>query len=800
MANIVTSVCYMVLAAVVVVYAQRRGQQGGRIQYARIGSNVTMQCGSLDNDASVTWKVNGTDVKAKRREEGPRLILMEVDMSSNGLYSCFQNPDGQRRDQITFRIGLPPREPQVTCRSNTYPKGFYCSWHLLHPTYIPTEFEVDVQHNQKSLEVKRDDVHKNRCHVKFPELFSSYSYRVNVTAVNELGRASTAISFEESNMVKPDPPERVVAKPIPNNSRRLEVTWNSPSTWPDIESFPLKYFLRYRPLIRDQWQHVELSDSTAHTIIDAYVGKEYIIQVAAKDMEIGTWSDWSVAVHATPWTEEPKPITSTTEVDLPIETTPSAAPPSPRPRVGGATGGCSALLCSSHILLACVLLSMMWSRYGPCGESVKPDTLPLGRFSGVSHDTSPLLQSTAEAVNLKETLFLQPLIDDGIKLKCHCNAVFSVQTYLISDVQFAAVGSTVTLSCRNSHPGMDRRSEVIEVLIVSFGRSPVVWTHNGSLVRTRQTHPSDGSLTLTNATHSMEGNYSCHEPRGGVLLNSITLRLGYAPEYLSVSCKLPSHFKILCTWTQRVRTHLPTKYISSYSVDNSRPEPCEQMLMDVNECTISNFTFWASKHLVNITEVNPLGSKSTIAFVDVDKNLKPDAPEEVICEQVNAEPTQLFIHWKPPASWPSDRFVAFPLKFELQYKPVGSKFWSKLETDDTSMVIVDALMGHLHQIRVRAQDALINHSQWSEWSQVVQGQPWSDPSMISETTTDDVFEPIFPSTFPVKATEKSPDVLGLWCFGGWVSSTLTHIMHQSQPGSAFIKQAMWQTPPCLAQP
>ncbi|KAK3521399.1 hypothetical protein QTP70_004353 [Hemibagrus guttatus] len=185
MANIVTSVCYVVLAAVVVVYAQRRGQQasyvrilfcffgtvpiretaslheqtsgvsstnprccsivnpipislesrnmivgflceaegkcdsltlgitpmaplgGGRIQYARIGSNVTMQCGSLDSDASVTWKVNGTDVKAKRREEGPRLILLEVDMSSNGLYSCFQNPDGQRRDQITFRIGHP---------------------------------------------------------------------------------------------------------------------------------------------------------------------------------------------------------------------------------------------------------------------------------------------------------------------------------------------------------------------------------------------------------------------------------------------------------------------------------------------------------------------------------------------------------------------------------------------------------------------------------------------------------------------------------------------------------------------
>lgn len=75
------------------------------------------------------------------------------------------------------------------------------------------------------------------------------------------------------------------------------------------------------------------------------------------------------------------------------------------------------------------------------------------------------------------------------------------------------------------YPLWDRVSEVIEGLIVSFGRSAVVWTHNGSLVRTRQSHSSDGSLTLTNTTRSMEGNYSCHELRGGVL-QSITLRLG----------------------------------------------------------------------------------------------------------------------------------------------------------------------------------------------------------------------------------------------------------------------------------
>lgn len=34
------------------------------------------------------------------------------------------------------------------------------------------------------------------------------------------------------------------------------MTWQYPSSWPDPESFPLKFFLRYRPLITDQWQHV----------------------------------------------------------------------------------------------------------------------------------------------------------------------------------------------------------------------------------------------------------------------------------------------------------------------------------------------------------------------------------------------------------------------------------------------------------------------------------------------------------------------------------------------------------------
>ncbi|XP_005943783.1 ciliary neurotrophic factor receptor subunit alpha isoform X1 [Pelmatolapia mariae] len=357
MANLVTSLCCVVLAAVVVAYPRN----ADRIQYGRIGSDVTMQCGSLDNDASVSWKMNGTYVKAQHSLEGPRLILTNVSLNHTGLYTCFQKQDDDKHEAIFLQIGIPPLEPTITCRSNTYPQGFYCSWHQQHSTYINTTFDVEVQHNQRSLEVKKDLFHKNRCHVRFPEVFSSFPYKVNVTAINALGKASATKTFEESTIVKPDPPERVTATPIRFNPRRLEVSWHSPATWPDIDNFPLKYFLRYRPLIREQWQHVELSDTTSHNITDAYAGKEYIIQVAAKDTEIGTWSDWSVAVHATPWIEEPVPVVSTTEVEFHTETKTSPmpcsnAPQKAEPPVGGAA---TVITFFSRLLLGMLLLLLM---------------------------------------------------------------------------------------------------------------------------------------------------------------------------------------------------------------------------------------------------------------------------------------------------------------------------------------------------------------------------------------------------------------------------------------------------------
>ncbi|NXA02175.1 CNTFR factor, partial [Nesospiza acunhae] len=312
-------------------------------QYERVGADVTMKCGSMDWDAAVTWTANGTDIDESHLN-GSYLILKNVDLSQSGQYSCYEGSSWHLKYQTNLRVGMVvPSATGLLCRGEG--KGFYCSWHLPTPTYMPNSFNISVIHGTKDMVCEKDAVPKNRCHIRYLQLFSTVKYKVTLTVTNPLGKNFTTLTFDEFAIVKPDPPESVVAKPVPNNPRRLEVSWQNPSSWPDPESFPLKFFLRYRPLILDQWQHVELSDGTSHTITDAYAGKEYIIQVAAKDNDIGTWSDWSVAVHATPWTEEPKHLTTEAQITETTSASTSSfmAPPTTKICDKGAVVGSGAM-------------------------------------------------------------------------------------------------------------------------------------------------------------------------------------------------------------------------------------------------------------------------------------------------------------------------------------------------------------------------------------------------------------------------------------------------------------------------
>ncbi|XP_030885358.1 ciliary neurotrophic factor receptor subunit alpha [Leptonychotes weddellii] len=189
--------CAVLAAATAVVYTQRHSpQEAPHVQYERLGSDVTLPCGTANWDAAVTWRVNGTDL-APDLLNGSQLVLHGLELGHSGLYACFHRDSWHLRHQVLLHVGLPPREPVLSCRSNTYPKGFYCSWHLPTPTYIPNTFNVTVLHGSKIMVCEKDPALKNRCHIRYMHLFSTIKYKVSISVSNALGHNATAITFDE---------------------------------------------------------------------------------------------------------------------------------------------------------------------------------------------------------------------------------------------------------------------------------------------------------------------------------------------------------------------------------------------------------------------------------------------------------------------------------------------------------------------------------------------------------------------------------------------------------------------------
>lgn len=64
--------------------------------------------------------------------------------------------------------------------------------------------------------------------------------------------------------VKPDPPESVLVKELEGYSKRLYVSWNSPSSWPLHDAFPLVFHIRYKPQGSMYWSEVSKQGPAFH--------------------------------------------------------------------------------------------------------------------------------------------------------------------------------------------------------------------------------------------------------------------------------------------------------------------------------------------------------------------------------------------------------------------------------------------------------------------------------------------------------------------------------------------------------
>lgn len=310
----------------------------------------------------------------------------------------------------------------------------------------------------------------------------------------------------------------------------------------------------------------------------------------------------------------------------------------------------------------------------------------------------------------------------------------------VSGLQYGRLKSNVTLACGKSPV-----------------RTPVVWHLNHSSVLPWHQVTSNGSLILLQTDHSAQGDYSCYDHQG-LLVHSLSLRLGYPPGRLRISCRAPNHKLARCSWYNSVDTYLPAEYNVSYRGKNKEKEyqPC---VVDPSgtHCDIDHPMFWETSHVLQVTETNPLGSNTSVLLFNLFDLLKPDPPESVVVEALAGHPTRLQVCWGLPSSWPQGD--PFPLLFHMRYKPQTSSYWSELFSEECPLTILDALAGHVHQVEVRARDGVNEGSQWSEWSAAAFGQPWEDNTTLepTEVTPDDIFLngffPLF--TKPETSTAKS---------------------------------------------
>ena len=74
------------------------------VQYERLGSDVTLPCGTASWDAAVTWRVNGTDL-APDLLNGSQLVLRSLELGHSGLYACFHRDSWHLHHQILLHVG-----------------------------------------------------------------------------------------------------------------------------------------------------------------------------------------------------------------------------------------------------------------------------------------------------------------------------------------------------------------------------------------------------------------------------------------------------------------------------------------------------------------------------------------------------------------------------------------------------------------------------------------------------------------------------------------------------------------------
>ncbi|KAM9734794.1 interleukin-11 receptor subunit alpha [Menidia menidia] len=283
--------------------ARTQPNEASDVKYEPLDSNVTLACGNSQIRLPVVWHLNNSSVLPwhKVTSDG-RLVLLNVAQSAQGDYSCYDN-SGLLLHSVRLRLGYPPGELKISCQVPNY-THVRCSWIESVKTFLPANYSAFIWGNVKNRLPCVVNVTSKHCDVN-TETFWQTHHTLEVNETNALGSWTTYSRFRLHDLLKPNPPESLRAKAQEGFPKKLMVSWNYPSSWPNHSGFPLLFQMRYRPLGSEYWSEICSEDSEVE-IFDALAGHAHQVMVRARD-EVNSgsqWSEWTHIILVKPW-EDP---------------------------------------------------------------------------------------------------------------------------------------------------------------------------------------------------------------------------------------------------------------------------------------------------------------------------------------------------------------------------------------------------------------------------------------------------------------------------------------------------------------
>ncbi|KAF6739733.1 Interleukin-6 receptor subunit alpha [Oryzias melastigma] len=236
---------------------------------------------------------------------GETLCLPSVRASDSGRFMCHRG--GTETFALKVVVADPPERPSLSCYKKAPKSKIRCEWKPL-KTQVkqPSCFLSLSKGSEKAFQQIPCSSSPSRCWcaVDYNEDDQGTLHLAFLCATSIVGNAtSEVLHFKPMEIVKPDPPSNILVHQQEGHSRRIEVTWNRPTTWPQDNYYGIIYELKYRPSISLHEQVNLINGQQSYSIHDALSGLDYVIQLRSKEEYEGRWSEWSSPVYARSWNE-----------------------------------------------------------------------------------------------------------------------------------------------------------------------------------------------------------------------------------------------------------------------------------------------------------------------------------------------------------------------------------------------------------------------------------------------------------------------------------------------------------------